>query len=1113
MLFFIKKIIRPLLFLILFSLFSCGQKKKTTGKFLLHDAGAVGIDFINKVEDLPEANALIYETFYDGGGVAVGDINGDGLQDVFFTGNQVSDALYLNKGNWKFENITAKAGIKNGGSWSTGATMADINNDGHLDIYVCKSLYDDSPEIRANHLYINDGTGKFTNQAEKYNLADPWRTQEACFFDYDADGDLDALIINQPPNPGMFSPLKGDDWRAKELGIRMMENNGSTFVDVSEASRLAHPGYSLSASVVDFNNDGHLDIYVTNDYNSPDKLFLNNGNKTFKNVIDHSCGHISFFSMGTDAGDVNNDGRTDFLAVDMVSEDPYRLKANMGGMNPDAFWKVVNEGGHYQYMYNTLQINSGMDGSLPVFSNIAKFAGMASTDWSWSPIIADFDNDGLKDVFISNGIKRDLRFTDGLTKIKKAIAAFRKKNPEAKQADFHKKMDVLQLLKELPSSKISNYLYKNEDGLAFESRGKEWGTAQPGYSSGSAVADLDNDGDLDLIVSNMDDAPFIYENQISDDHFLRFKILDSKNGLSSATGARVDIFYGKKRQTQTVTLNRGFYSSSESFVHFGLGTETQIDSAVITWNAKEQTVLTDLKTEQIIEIDKQKTSVRAFAGKAKKRPIRNYASAANLNFQHTENNFDDYEKQVLLPHKIGVNNAPMVVADFNNDKKDDVFVGGTAGQVSQLFLQNDNGKFDLSTSNFSKTKSVEITGACALDADNDGDLDLFLAAGGNEFAVGSAQYRDVFYINDGTGNFSKSIAAPTDQPISASVALAFDLEGDGDQDLFIGGRHVPGKYPAPTSSIILRNNSIQGRLIWDVVNFEDVSAEVAPAFAEIGMVTAAQAVDFDGDEDLDLVIVGEWMPITFFENNNGVLEKVKTDKASVGWWMTAVAGDFNKDGKQDLLVGNLGKNSKYKKTKDDNFCVYFNDLDEDGKSDIILSYEKKGKEYPIRGRSCSSQQIADVADEFPTYHAFASSTVSDIYGNKLEAMNRVEIDNFESVILLNRGNFEFEEIKLPSALQLSSINAAVPVGDGEFLTAGNFNYMEIETPRIDAGYGNIFSFTEKPEVANTDFGSRFSGQIDQIEKIKIGGEDYLIFVPIGEDLKLVKEADVLGRKF
>ncbi len=1082
-------------------LFSCSQDKTVTGKFLLHDAKQIGIDFQNDVKDLPKHNALVYETFYNGGGVAIGDINNDGLQDLYFSGNQVSDALYLNKGNWQFENITESAGIDNRDSWSTGVTMADINNDGHLDIYVCKSLYDENPDLRVNHLYMNDGTGKFTNQAEKYNLADPWRSQEACFFDYDADNDLDVLIVNQPPNPGLFSPLSGQEWRAKELGVRLMENTGETFVDVSETSGLAHPGYSLSASVVDFNNDGHLDIYISNDYNSPDKLFLNNGNKTFKNIIDHSCGHIAFFSMGTDAADINNDGKNDFLAVDMVSEDPYRLKANMGGMNPDAFWQVANEGGHYQYMYNTLQVQTGMDGNLPVFSNIAKFAGMASTDWSWSPIMADFDNDGLKDILITNGIKRDLRFTDGLNKIKKSIRSFKQKNPKG---ELLKNMDALKQLKALPSSKISNYLFKNEDGFAFSPSRKNWGTEQPSFSSGAAVADLDNDGDLDLIVSNMDEPPFIYENQISNGNSLRFKIWDSKNGLSSTTGARVDIFYDGKTQSQSLTLNRGFYSTSEAFVHFGLGQTSSIDSAVITWNAKEQTLLSNLKIGKIITVDKSNASKRPFQKQKKIKSIRNYASNLGLNFKHNENDFDDYEKQILLPHKIGVNNAPIVVADFNNDKKEDVFVGGTAGQSSQLFLQNEGGKLRASSTNFTATKTPEITSAAAIDADNDGDMDLFLATGGNEFPENAAQYADFFYLNNGNGNFSKATINGA-QNISASVTVAFDLEGDGDKDLFVGGRHLPGKYPSPVSSQILKNNSSNGNF-----SFENATTELANELDKIGMVTDAVAVDFDNDGDEDLAVVGEWMPITIFENDGGKLSKVKSDlEKSVGWWMTVVPNDFNGDGKVDLLVGNLGKNSKYKKSSDNNFCVYFNDLDEDGTSDIILSYEKKGKEYPIRGRSCSSQQIPGVANEFPTYHAFASSTVSDIYGEKLEDMNRLEIDNFESVLLINKGNFQFEKIKLPNALQLSSINCGIPIGKNQFFTAGNFNYLEIETPRVDAGYGNIFTFDEKATVAKTDFGSRFSGQIDQIEKINIGGEEYLVYIPIGEDLKLVKTSEVL----
>ena len=1098
---------------------SCKQEKaeqiNEQVSFTSKSPADAGISFENTLTELPRKNPLVYETFYNGGGIAIGDINNDGLVDVYFGGNQVKDQLYLNKGDWKFEEVSDQVGILDRGGWSSGISMIDINADGWLDIYVCKTLYDESPELRSNELYINKGDGTFEEQGASYGLADYWRTQEANFFDYDMDGDLDVLLVNQPPNPGLLSPLKGQDWRAPDLGCRFLENQKGKFVDKTEEVGLAHSGYALSSSVADFNNDGWADIYIAHDYDSPDRLYINQRNKTYKNTTNESMKHISFFSMGTDAADINNDGWIDLMAVDMVAADHYRNKANMGGMNPEAFWQVVDDGGHYQYMYNTLQLNYGLDASAQLhFGDIAQMTGMSSTDWSWSPLIADFNNDGEKDIFISNGIKRDLRFTDALNKIKTELKrVFKEGKGKINQKNIWDHVDMIAMLELMPSTPLQNYLFENQGELHFENQASVAGLTQKGFSSGSAYGDLDNDGDLDLIVSNIGAAPYLYENNAnqSGNNYLQVEL---KSSMPTAIGSRVEIYYDGKMQTAETTVSRGFYSTSQQILHFGLGKADKIDSLFVYWPGRRKERFEVKGINQRISLERSRNYQFA-PDKHYQKFAKNQASTLNLDIQHIENEYNDFERQVLLPHKLSELGPCIKVGDLNGDEREDLFVGASVGQASQIYLQTANGTFEQKPiSAFIKDKKHEDIDAVIFDFDQDGDQDVYVVSGGNEYEENNEYYSDRLYINDGKGNFVSVQSALPDLRASGGAVAEGDFDGDGDTDLFIGNRHRPGSYPFAASSYLLVNQLKEtGQLI-----FVDKSKELAPELNEIGMVTTAQWTDYDADKDLDLILSGEWMPITILENEKGQLTNASSKlglEDTRGWWFSVQSTDLNEDGYSDFLLGNLGENYKYKITDEESFAIYFGDYNQNGSSDIILSHGMGEQEFPIRGRSCSSEQMPEIKKKFVDYHSFANADLKQIYGNQLDSTLRYEVDQFSSMLLINRGGEGFDFQKLPSAAQVSSIQDFIVLEDEEgkpqILGAGNFHGAEIETPRSDAGVGLWMNWDgNKLDLHPAALsGWVMDGQVKCLEKIAIDGELYILGLPNRGQIVCYKWSDLV----
>jgi hypothetical protein len=1015
-----------------------------------------GIDFNNEIIDDTEKNILIYSNFYGGAGVGVGDFNKDGLEDVFFAGNMFDDKLYFNLGDFKFEDVTINAGIVNGdGSWSTGVTVADVNADGYLDIYVTKELFDHKPELRKNKLYINQGDGTFIELAEQYGVADSERSRHAAFFDYNKDGYLDLLVLNQPPNPGSYSEFSGSKLLLPQFTSRLYKNNkGERFVDVTEESGLFHTGFPNAVSASDFNNDGWTDLYIAHDFYAPDALFINNQDGTFMNIVDNALNHMSYYSMGIDVADINNDGNLDAYVVDMVAEDNFRLKSNMSGMDPNAFWNVVNNGWHYQYMFNNFHLNNGNN----TFSDIAQLTNTAATDWSWSPLIADFDNDGLRDIYVTNGLLRDIRNTDA----SKAVGDFVtqtatrwvKENPNGGEVTIWDILDLEKALGLLPSVKLSNFMFKNNGNFQFEKMANKWGLDTKGFSNGSAYADFDNDGDLDLVVNNINDEAFLYRNN-SDNNYLRFELKSSQN--QTTLGTRVTVSIGDDKQIIETTNVRGIYSTSEQIAHFGIGKNQIVNQVKIDWPNKTQTVLNNVPANQkLVIIMEDGVDVGIVDNLNKKEPLFTEITGTSdaISISHVENEFDDYEYQVLLPHKMSQFGPSLAVGDVNNDQLEDVYLGGAAGKPGSIFIQKVDGSFkSLKIQEFENDKLSEDIDALIFDVDLDGDNDLYVVSGGNEYEEASEHYRDRLYLNDGHGNFSKA-EVNVGNPLSGSVVTANDFDQDGDLDLFIGGRLSPRNYPTPVSSRILENQN--GKLV-------DITRKKASGLLNLGMVTDAIWTDYNGDSQTDLVVLGEWMPIIFFKNEGSkfLKQEIPELKDTEGWWFSIEQADFDGDGDYDYVAGNLGLNYKYKTSIEEPFDVYYEDFDGNGSNDIVLGYYNYGKHYPVRGFSCSSQQVPALKEKIKKYDLFASLEIQDIYGKKdLKEALYFNAKIFSSIFIENEGNGNFKIKTLPIEAQITNINDILIKdinndNNLDLILVGNLFVSEIETPRNDAGIGTV----------------------------------------------------------
>ena len=1082
---------------------SCVTKSDSTFLFEDLDSDKTNIHFVNTIVENELTNSFVYEYVYNGGGVAVGDINNDGLEDIYFTSNLSDNALYLNKGELRFKDITTPSGTKGNRGWTTGTNMVDINNDGLLDIYVCKSGPYKSRELLYNELYINKGANNrgvpvFEESAKQFGLDDTANSIQSAFIDYDLDGDLDMYLMNH--NPQTFG--MGNTESFSPLGDRFYENRDGKYVNVTKEVGIHSNAiaYGLGIGVADLNNDGWPDLYVSNDYDEPDYMYINQKDKTFKEVGKKAMNHMSNFSMGNDIADFDNDGYPDILVLDMVSEDNYGMKTSMASMNPQKFENNVKAGKHYQYMYNTLQKHSSHVDStgIPFFSDIGQMAGISNTDWSWAPLMADFDNDGLKDIFISNGIKRDFRNKDFYTKFK----AYIKQHSDA----LSNPEKIKSLIRDTPHRPYENYFYQNQGNLSFQNASKVWlENPKSTFSNGAAYADLDNDGDLDVVVNNVDEKATILRNnseRLLETNFLKIQFKGpSKNSMG--IGVKVEVYTEDKRQVFNNYSVRGYQSSVPPKINIGLGNYDAVDSLVIYWSKdKVQRILNpEINTTQTVTYNPDTMEHPRPVDSAPK--LFEFSTNAS-GIQHKENEFDDYEIQVLLPHKLSSFGPAVAVADVNGDKRQDLFVGQSTGTASELYTQNADGSFRLHQQ-FENESIFEDVDAEFFDYDNDGDQDLIVASGGNEFEPGSPNYTDRLYENK-NGRFILRKDLMPDVRISSSRITIADYDQDGFLDVFVGGRFIPHDYPSPASSYLLKNE--KGKLI-------DVTETVATELESIGLVTDAIWTDYDQDNDLDLCVVGEWMQPTFFANTGGKFDKVELSslQALSGWYFSIKSMDIDNDGDQDYILGNLGQNYKYKATEEEPFEAYYHDFDGNGKRDLVLGYYNFGELFPVRGRECSSQQMPSIKKITPSYDVFGKSTVADIYGNEnLSEAQHLTVYNFKSGVLENKGNGDFSFIEFPEIAQISSINAILDYdidadGLNDLIVAGNLFVSEIETPRNDAGYGMVLKNTGSGrfKAINTDQTGLFlSRDVKNLNFIEILDHPHIVVGKNNEVLGLLK---------
>ncbi|MFD1551633.1 hypothetical protein DNU06_02985 [Putridiphycobacter roseus] len=1079
---------------IVFLITSCGDKKdkknhqeqdkteisKTVLSFEKVASDHSGIKFSNTIAENDTFNFFNFEYMYNGGGVAVGDINNDGLADIYFTGNEVSDKLYLNKGNMQFEDITSTAiGNSAVDGWHTGVNMVDVNADGWLDIYVCRSGLNNNPDKLSNLLYINNQDNTFTEKAEELGVDIKRMSTQAAFFDFDNDGDLDLYVMNHPNQAA-------DDSKETVATINqlikagspdsdvLLENVDGHFIDITKQAGVSNHSYGLGIAVADFNADGFDDLYISNDYMAPDYFYVNNGDGTFTDQSLTKLKHMSNYSMGNDASDFNNDGLMDILSLDMASEDHVRSKKNMSGMSTEKFWGVVSVGFHYQFMFNALQLNNGNG----TFSDIAQLAGVSKTDWSWAPLFIDFDNDGLKDLFISNGYKRDSRDND-------YNRSNSRKNPD---------LSVTEKLDLMPATKIQNYIYHNNGKLHFDKKMKEWGVNFPVNTNGTAFGDFDNDGDVDLVLNNMEEQSFILENKLnSNNHYIRIQ-LNNKNGNRNCLGAKVTLKTKAGIQFQELRTTRGYISSVENVLHFGLGAAEDIEFVEIIWPDQQITKLTNVKANQKLVVHYESSKFTKEKYTETNQPLFENITAEKPLIIHQEKFVDDFIQEVLLPNKMSQLGPFISKGDANGDGLEDFYLSGSRFFAGKLYIQSPDGDFNLKKGPWEKQKDREEMESLFIDVDLDGDQDLYVVSGGNEFDFNSPSLFDQLYINDGQGNFTNETNDRLPEMITSGQSIAqVDLDNDGDLDLFLGGRQTPGYYPfAPRSYLLLNDKGV----------FKDITANSQDIMGP-GLITDALFDDFDQDGDPDLICVGEWMPISFYENKEGVFTNVTAQKGTekeVGWWYSIEKGDFNEDGKMDYIAGNLGWNNKFHPSKEYPLEIYCHDFDKSGTYDIVLGKYQNNVCYPVRGKQCSTDQMPFISKKFPKYADFAEADIEKLYGaeNLKEALH-YSATTFSSVILLQTAN-QFKVMDLPVEIQFSPINKFLVLDLNndkhlDILAAGNNYAAEVETIRYDAGRGNVLLGDGKGqfESLNPRQSGLFIGtDCKDLTQIKVGNKEVII---------------------
>ncbi|MFL5463855.1 MAG: VCBS repeat-containing protein [Gemmatimonadaceae bacterium] len=1105
--------------LALFCSLSCERAKPAPPLFELLKPEATGIAFANTLPEKADFNILNYLYYYNGAGVAVGDIDADGLPDLYFTSNLGANKLYRNRGNYTFEDITEKAGVADPHGWKTGVTMADVDGDGKLDIYV--SGVDYLTVHGRNVLYINNGDGTFTDRTREFGLEHVGYSTQALFFDYDGDGDLDAYLLDHSTHTQREIARRQQTGQGSAgTGDKLLRNDKNHFTDVTDAAGIHDDvdGYGLGVVASDVNGDGCPDLYVANDFQGNDYLYVNNCNGTFTESIARATGHTSRFSMGVDAADFNNDGRPDIVSLDMLPEREDILKTSAITESFDIYNRRLEAGYHPQYARNALQLNRG-DGK---FSEIGYLAGIAATDWSWSPLFADLDNDGRKDLFITNGVYRRPNDMDYIAYV----------GNEAVQASLKDTITKanLKIVEHMPQIPLANYAYRNNGDLTFTNMAESWGLAQPGFSNGAVYVDLNNSGNLDLVVNNINAPASIYRNharEMNGSSYLTV-VLKGSAGNTAGIGAKVIIWNGETKQMLEQQPTRGFESSVDARLHFGLGKATKIDSLVVIWPDRRYQVITNIAANQIVSLSQKDAAAKYTSSRLPPPPspiphppsplFSDVTAQTGVTFIHKENTFYDYSREPLMPHVLSTEGPRLAVADVNGDGLDDFYVGGAKWQAGSLYVQRADGTFRASPQPSIAADSLsEDVGATFFDANGDDHPDLIVASGGNEFWGNEDALRPRLYINDGRGNFLRARDALPDIFENASCVAAGDFNGDGHPDLFIGSRVVSRSYGSIPRSHLLQNDGV-GR-------FSDVTLEKAPDLSQTGMVTDAAWLDYDSDGKLDLIAVGEWMPVRVFHQENGKFVD-RTREVGLartnGWWNSVQALDLRGNGRPDLILGNLGRNSYLGASVKEPARLYVADFSHSGGGNVeqILTAYRNGVSYPIAGRDELIKKIPSLAGKYPSYKAFGASRVEDIFpATDLSDAQVREAYTFASAVALNNGNGTFTLRDLPAEAQFAPIYASLAGdfdGDGkiDLLTGGNLYGVIPTLGRYDASYGLVLRGDGRGGFTAVDMpqsGFAIDGQVRDIKSLRGPKGQQLVVVARNNDRLVVLRRSRVSR--